>query len=394
MKKTFRKSIKSTVLLTILLFSIVTFITPLAQADPGGIGKFVDVEVVGGGGKVILTKISSGETWDTTEYSDHLEEEKLGAGTVKVEATAYENYLFDHWEIDGVPVEGEGSDGLWVQFKTSKGTTWVEAYFVKQSFTIIAQVIEVESGEFNGTISLSEIGEKKTYWEETVNDGDNLNLWLHSIEDNHVSAISIDGVFSPLTNPIVLLNIKKDYTINVFFSEDGYAFVPAGLNVATYFTEGASLQFDETTGATESASGLSLVFPTGWATFLWNIKTDATDLNDGNVTIALEFTGDAPTAVYRSESEEALYCDVNNDGVVDSKDNSLTAIAIKAYEEGSTNGKEATTLYDTNRDGDLTQEDLHLIHDYYGTTFDYLEFRIVDNTIYIETDHFSIFRGR
>ena len=394
MKKTFRKSIISTIMLSILLFSLAAYASPLAQADPIGVGKFVDVEVVGGGGKVILTKLSSGESWDTSEYNDHLVEEKLGAGTVGVEAFVYVNYIFDHWELNGDTVNGEGDEGLWFEFKTSKGVTNITAYFVEQSFTVIAEVIEVETGIFNGTISLTEFGERKTYWEETVNNGDDLDLWLNPIDDNHVSGISIDGVFSPLTNPISLLNIKKNYYIQVFFSQDGYAFVPAGLNVATYFTQGASLQFNETTGAEEPASGLSLVFPTGWAIFLWDINTEAIDLIDGNVTIALEFTGDEPTAVYRSESEEALYCDVNNDGIVDSTDNSLVAIAIKAYKDGSKNGKEADPLYDTNRDGDLTQEDLHLIHDYYGTIFDYLEFTIVGNTIYVETDHFSIFRGR
>ena len=383
MKKTsLRKVLIVGTLLLIIAFGIALSNISLVQADSGGVGKFLTIDFVGAG-TVTATKPQSGEI--RTYYSDDPTtcSQKVGAGTVELNAIPADGWEFSEWIGDVADPSSATTE-----YKTEKNDI-VTVVFVRSTFTITASVSPYA---YNGTISLVNDGEERKNWQFSVESGSNQQLWFNADLGNHISAIVENGAFLAPASSILLENIQQDYTIEVFFSQDGYAWVPSGTNVATYFTEAASLQFNDTTGGT-TASGSSLVFPEGWAVFLWNIKTNATDA-DGNVTIALEFTGDAPSAVYRSESEEALYCDVNNDGVVDSTDNSLVAIAIKAYEEGSTNGKVVNPLYDTNRDGDLTQDDLHLIHEYYGTTFDSLEFTIVGNTIYIETDHFSIFRGR
>ena len=383
MKKTsLRKVLIVGTLLLIIAFGIALSNISLVQADSGGVGKFLTIDFVGAG-TVTATKPQSGEI--RTYYSDDPTtcSQKVGAGTVELNAIPADGWEFSEWIGDVADPSSATTE-----YKTEKNDI-VTVVFVRSTFTITASVSPYA---YNGTISLVNDGEERKNWQFSVESGSNQQLWFNADLGNHISAIVENGAFLAPASSILLENIQQDYTIEVFFSQDGYAWVPSGTNVATYFTEAASLQFNDTTGGT-TASGSSLVFPEGWAVFLWNIKTNATDA-DGNVTIALEFTGDAPSAVYRSESEEALYCDVNNDGVVDSTDNSLVAIAIKAYEEGSTNGKVVNPLYDTNRDGDLTQDDLLLIHEYYRTTFDSLEFTIVGNTIYIETDHFSIFRGR
>ena len=383
MKKTsLRKVLIVGTLLLIIAFGIALSNISLVQADSGGVGKFLTIDFVGAG-TVTATKPQSGEI--RTYYSDDPTtcSQKVGAGTVELNAIPADGWEFSEWIGDVADPSSATTE-----YKTEKNDI-VTVVFVRSTFTITASVSPYA---YNGTISLVNDGEERKNWQFSVESGSNQQLWFNADPGNHISAIVENGAFLAPASSILLENIQQDYTIEVFFSQDGYAWVPSGTNVATYFTEAASLQFNDTTGGT-TASGSSLVFPEGWAVFLWNIKTNATDA-DGNVTIALEFTGDAPSAVYRSESEEALYCDVNNDGVVDSTDNSLVAIAIKAYEEGSTNGKVVNPLYDTNRDGDLTQDDLLLIHEYYRTTFDSLEFTIVGNTIYIETDHFSIFRGR
>lgn len=383
MKKTsLPKALIVSTLLLIIAFALASSNISLVHADSGGVGKFLTIAFEGEG-VVNATKLQSGEV--RTYYSDNPEtySQKVGAGTVLLSAIPSEGWKFSNWIGDVADTTSATTE-----YKTEKYGT-ITAVFVKNAFTITAFVSQYAN---NGTIALVNGGEERTYWQFTVESGSSQRLWFYPEPDNHISAITKDGAFLAPAPILLLENIQQDHTIEVFFSQDGYAWVPNGTNVATYFTEAASLQFNNTDGGS-AARGISLVFPEGWAIFLWNIETEATDA-DGNVTIALEFTGDAPIAVYRSESEEALYCDVNNDGAVDSQDNSLVAIAIKAYEEGSTNGKEVNPLYDTNRDGDLTQEDLHLIHEYYGTTFDFLEFTVVGNTIYIETDHFSIFRGR
>ena len=377
-----RKILIVSTLLLIITFGVASSNISLAYADSGGVGKFLTINFVGEG-TVTATKLASDEV--RTYYSDDpaTYSQKVGAGTVELNAIPADGWEFSHWIGDVAD-----SSSATTEYKTEKYGE-VTVVFVKNTFTITAFVSPDAN---NGTIALVDGGEERTYWQFTVESGSDQQLWFNADPGNHISAIVKEGAFLAPASSILLENIQQDYTIEVFFSQDGYAWVPIGTNVATYFTEGASLLFNDTDGGS-AARGSSLIFPDGWAVFLWNIETEATD-SDGNVTIALEFTGDAPSAVYRSESEEALYCDVNNDGVVDSTDNSLVAIAIKAYEDGSTNGKVVNPLYDTNRDGDLTQDDLLLIHEYYRTTFDSLEFTIVGNTIYIETDHFSIFRGR
>ena len=382
-KKQSRQKLFAGTLLLIMAFGVASSYLTLVQADSGGVGKFLTIEFVGQG-IVNATKPASGEV--RTYYSDNNEtwSQKVGAGNVVLAAIPSEGWAFSHWVGDVTDTTNPTTE-----YKTEK-LGIVKVVFIRSTFTITASVSPFAS---NGTIALSEGGEERDYWNITVESGSDQQLWFNASPGNHTSAIVKDGVFqAPPFESILLANVTQDHIIEVFFSQDGSAWVPNGTDVATYFTGGASLRFNNTIGGS-SASGFSLGFPEGWAVFLWNIETAAIDA-DGNVTIALELTGAPPSVVYRSDSAEALFCDVNNDGVVDSTDNSLVAIAIKAYEDGSTNGKVVDPLYDTNGDGDLTQADLHKIHEYYGTTFDRLETRVIGNIIYIETDHFSIFRGR
>ena len=52
MKKAIKKSVVSTLMISILFFSLLAYLTPFVQADRPGIGKYVDVGVFGGGGQV------------------------------------------------------------------------------------------------------------------------------------------------------------------------------------------------------------------------------------------------------------------------------------------------------------------------------------------------------
>jgi hypothetical protein len=75
----------------------------------------------------------------------------------------------------------------------------------------------------------------------------------------------------------------------------------------------------------------------------------------------------------------------------------------------STNGRTYIAKYDINRDGKLNQQDIETVKKYLGTSLTiipyvaYSEFPSTDytaqwtyfgNLIFIQTDHFSIFRGR
>lgn len=390
MKKAFfRKSKVATVLLALLVFSAFAYSAPLVQADRQGIGKFVDIEVIGGGGAVILTKLSSGETWATNDAlpENHLNE-KVGAGTVRVDAIEESNYVFDHWEID----EAEFF-GLSHEIKAEKGTIYVKAYF-KEVFTIIACVADNAP---NGTIALTSGGVTNSTWILNVEKDESLEFWLYANEGNHISAIAKNGTYEAPKNIVELKNIQANYVVAVYFSQDGYAWVPPGDNVEVYFTPGASLQFDSTSGG-DAATGIALVRPEEWAIFYWNISTLATDTVDGLVVIALELTGGPlPTEVARCDTADAFYCDVNNDDFVDAKDVSLVANANKATETNP-NGFEYNQLYDTNRDGRITEADVHFVNNYKGTEIIWtpLNFWFNENNtiIYISTEHFSPFRAR
>ena len=124
----------------------------------------------------------------------------------------------------------------------------------------------------------------------------------------------------------------------------------------------------------------------------WNITTNAAD-SDINITIAFKFDPSIaiPVAVYRAESADALYSDANMDGVVDGSDVSYVAQAIKTT---VSSGAEYDPLLDIDRDGDLDEDDVHTVNDNKGAELSLLTFSIEGNIIYIETDHFSVFRCR
>lgn len=88
---------------------------------------------------------------------------------------------------------------------------------------------------------------------------------------------------------------------------------------------------------------------------------------------------------------DALCSDVNGDGVVNGDDVSDVAIGIKTT---VSNGAEYNPQFDINRDGELTEDDVHLVNQYKGTTLQSLTFSLVGNTLLIQTDHFSVFRCR
>ena len=381
----------ATLLLLILAFNL-TSNTFLVSGDRGGTGKFVEIDVIGEGGFVILTKVSSGETWDTSDYEDNLLYEKVGAGLVTVVPTADTGYVFDHWIVDGSP----NYDDSYLEFRTSKGITEIEAFFTKIVYVVTVSVFKNNDHPAGGNIKIQ--GIESDYFEIPLGIDETIDIEFIPDGNNHISALSVDSLFVTPEDQIVADYRGKDYSIEVFFSSAGIAYVPDGLTGLTYFSQNAGLQFEDATGGVD-AEGIPLDFPEEWATFLWDIVTEATDGADGYVTIVLEFVGNVPiSAVYRSDDIYELYCDVNSDGVVDGTDNSLVAQAIKTYELGTIGDYDP--LYDVNRDLDLNEVDLHFLHTYYGTILDSLEFTSEYDdttditTISIETDHFSIFRGR
>lgn len=396
MEKKFRKSIKSTLLLTILLFSIVAYVNPLANADPIGVGKFVDIKIVSGEGSVTLTKLSSGETWSTaTELPYDELNEKVGAGLVKLDAVeTVNNYVFDYWIING-----EINDEASPEFRTRKGTILIGAYFKEIIYYQVTASVSSDAPEGIITLGTEDYTVEEPY-SDFVLEGTSLTFEFTANTDNHISAITLNGAYLPPEESLPI-EVNQNYDIVVFFSEDGTAFVPAGTNVEVYFTETASLYF-ENLGTSQIANGLELIRP--WGLFLWDISA-ITVASTGVITINLNIPLDDPELwlevlafTFEGEDEEnAFYCDVNGDLIVTAKDLSLVANYNKLTAKHP-NRYSYDPTYDTDRDGEITEDDIHLVQDYFGVSIDFeyvdWDYDPVTQTLTIYPEHFSIFRGR
>lgn len=385
-KQLLQRSIIISVLLALLVFSALPFNSLFVQADPIGVGKFLTVEI-DGDGYVTATKTNSGEVWyyyNTVIPTEH----KLGAGTVLVQAYANEGWEFSHWEVDLTGTENP------VEYKSQK-YGYVRAVFRKVRFTITATVPEEAR---NGTINVLEGDGVPTAipggWSVTIDYGGSQAFEFIADEGNHTSAIQVDGTFVGYTEIYAFENVTDDHTLKVYFSADGQAYVPIGTNVPVYLGDNVGLTFASINegGTATQVNVTSLLVPQvqGSSLILWDVGVGASF--SGVVQIALPYDGADIIEVWTSDSLDALYCDVNGDGVVDGDDVSDVAVGIKTT---VASGAEYDPQFDTNRDGDLTEDDVHLVNQYKGTVLErVLYFWIEDNTLFIQTDHFSIFRGR
>lgn len=368
-KALLRKSIAVAVLLLVLAFSATAINNPLVKADAGGTGKFLTIEIVGEG-SVTATKVKSGEIWN---FPPNITE-KVGAGTVLLEAKASEGWEFSHWERDLT-----GTSVNPTEYKTEKYGN-VSAVFVKRTYTITAFAVGYGIIDPAGEVSV-EYGTSQAF-EFTPDEG------------NHTSAILVDGIYRNFAESYTFSNVAEGHTITVFFSAIGTATVPVGTDVIVFLDSEASLTFDQVTSEA-TASGASLDFPHGWSAALWNIQTTP---SAGVATIALPYdetdvSNENDLRLFRGDSIDALYSDVNGDGIVDGTDVSIVANAIK-----TTTPKEQiyNPLLDVNRDGILDEADIHTINENKGQLLQDITYEVdtINNIIYGTTYQFSVFRAR
>jgi len=377
-----RRTLITTILLTLLAFSVLPFNALFVQADPIGVGKFLTVEI-SGEGYVTATKVNSGEVW-TYIKTNPPTENKLGAGTVSLHAFADEGWQFSHWEADLA-----GTDNP-VDYKSEK-YGYVRAVCTKVIFTITALV---SSYAPYGTIQTSGSGlvtEIEGGLSVAVEYGGSQTFTFIPAENNHLSAIQVDGVFEAYTSSYTFSTVQDDHSLVAYFSADGQAYVPVGSNVPVYLGNEVGLTFPsiEASGTATQEEIILLGDLAGTSLILWDVTVGATF--SGTVKVALPYSGASITNVWTSSSLDALYADVDGSGLVDGTDVSLVAIGIKTT---VSSGAEYDAQFDINRDGELTEDDIHLVNQYKGTVLQSLNFWIEGNILFIETDHFSIFRGR
>ena len=389
-KRLMIKTTVATALLMMLAFSALSTNALFAKAKDEGIGKFLTVEIVGEG-SVTATKVQSGETW----YFPSSITEKVGAGTVSLEAFASEGWEFSHWEGDLTGSENP------TDYKTEKYGE-VAAVFVKNTFTITAIVapIYIYPEPRNGYIETSVEGNIITIDVEEdviVGAGDSQTFDFYPDSGYHVSTIMIaDELESKSVAPAdsyLFENVQKDWTMVVFFSLDGEAYVPEvedGTDMQLDLGGMVRLHFYSTTGGgIVTQQEIILEGELRWTSLLlWAVSIGVSF--EDIVEIALPYSGVAPQHVFWGESLDELYSDVNADGVVDNTDHVEVARAI------STAGRDYDATYDVNRDGYLNEEDIHTVDANLETTLLELDFyyEAVGSTLYIYTPTNLFYRVR
>lgn len=386
MKLKLLRKLAVTALLLALTFSAIGININPVQADRVGVGKFLTVEI-SGEGYVTATKDPSA-VW-RYDYSEPATEYKLGAGTVSLQAFPAEGWIFSHW---GGDLTGTANP---IDYKSEK-YGYVIAVFTKSSFTITALCApEAPNGEItttgDGDATPITEGDELVGWSVSIESGGSQTFNFNPDEDNHLSAFQVDGAFQPYALTYTFSDVQKDYAMTVYFSADGQAYVPAGSNVPVYLGDDVGLTFASTDGGGTATQ--SDLLPTllaklqGTSLILWDVSVGVSFT--GVVEVTLPIGGSQTiTSVWASDDLNALYCDVNGDGIVDINDHVAVARAI------STNGRSYKAAFDVNRDGHLDQGDISLVDEYLGTFLQSLVFNQIGNTLFIETDHFSIFRGR
>jgi len=373
MQKLWKKNNLNKAVLTILALSILTTNVLLVNADPDGIGKYLTIDIEGQG-YVTATKVNSGEVFlfDSTNN-----QQKVGAGTVLLEAFPTEGWEFVEWTGDYLSGTTDS-----VYFKTEKYAT-ITAIFREKIYIITA------SSNQGGLITPS--------GDIEVKHGTNQSFEFYPADSTyHVSSIVVDGSFvSSYANIFTFYNVVADHTIQIIFSEEGKATVPAGADVSVFLGSGAGITFANTDGGL--VTGESEEFPAGSSIIVWELNYTATFSGGAQIALTYDDTGltldqENNLRLYSGESLAALYSDVNGDLIVDGEDVSIVANAVNTNQQPDW----YDPLLDINNDNKVDKEDIHVVNSYKGTIIeDITDYVDTDhNIIYGTTSHFSIFRCR
>jgi hypothetical protein len=353
---------------------------PLAQGEVGGIGKYLTIEI-SGEGSVNALKEKSGETWDFPPN----ETVKVGAGTVLLTATPAQGWDFFEWLGD---VEDNSISPTY--YKTEKEGI-VTAVFVKKLFKIT-----VTTPVGGGNIHLDGVPVSGDIFVEY---GATPEFTFVPDEGNYISSVAVNGsTLDSFVSSYMFPPVTADQTLDVYFSQEGTAFVPAGSDVNVFFNPlnpSESMMFiDAGDGGTATVDDLEemIDYPVGALAAGWIINVDFTGYGDVLITFQydpgnLTENEQSELRLIRAETLEALRSDVNKDLVVDGQDVCLVANAVKHPEWYD-------PLCDVDNDGEVTEDDVHMVNENKGAILVDITYGPVDtvnNIIHGITDRFSIF---
>ncbi|UCE96352.1 MAG: hypothetical protein JSV51_01715 [Candidatus Bathyarchaeota archaeon] len=170
----YRKTILSAILLSLLIFSTIAYLTPLAQAEAGGTGKFLEIkfttinpddeaDLLDSNCNVTATKVSADQTFTYIASDSETHSQKVGAGTVLLDAIpdTSNGWIFSHFVI-----RGEEKPDL-SYYKTEKYDV-VQAVFDRLTYTVFASVASGAGAIFADGVDITAAGEVSVYHGESV----------------------------------------------------------------------------------------------------------------------------------------------------------------------------------------------------------------------------------
>ncbi len=413
------KSISAAMIMIILTLSIISTGNFLVNADEGGIGKYVTLSFEGADPEdpdfyVTATKEPSGQSW---MYPDPITKEmtqKLGAGSIVLVAHHPEGYSVT-WTLgeDGPEIADQDS----IVFRSEKyASIEVKFELLQQGYTLTIINLQPDWGYW---ILDDNEPYYQDYYQDYYQEGEEvtINFYAYNDDEYHLSSVLDNNEFADLIETglaiMYTITFHEDHDVIVAFDPVGVATVPAGSAVTVFLRNSfgvGSLFFTGTyEGGTAIGGALPIVVGDGTSAIFWEVSAGNWAFEDGNyVIIAIPLDGvDPPDHIYTADERDALWSDVDGDGEITHDDMVEVAIAI------SSNGREYDPKYDTNGDGHLNQKDVHTVMDYIGTSLteimevEYNPFGFAsppppaqwmydatNDLILIQTDHFSIFRGR
>jgi hypothetical protein len=386
------------------------------NADPGGTGKYLTinfVELVGedyqpitSQCKVIVTKASGYEF----VFTDDDYRQQMAAGTVKLTAITDDEWIFTKFvEINGtIEPDPDGDQNV--------------AYFKNIKYGEINAVFEKVVEQYTVTLSSEGSG---NYWvdglenpsEITVDEGTSLDIIFDPDSGYHVSAIiatyvdevdHVDYITLDLTNTeSYSFTVEANMDIHIIFEVDGIAFVPAySNNVNVFLSSGVGIEGINTDQYISFFAGTNLLGKIDLFSetdlVVWEINTNLTTSTGVVVVLRYDDTGleESDELALRILKYQSLVGDVNNDGVVNGKDDSIVANAVNTNQQPGW----YDPFLDVNNDGYVDNEDLFIINQNKGNTINLSDYQDVTAYVDIETnliyskpltgDDFSIFRCR
>jgi len=341
-----RKAIVA-ILLLMLAFNL-TATTLLVQADVGGVGKFLTIEIMGEG-SVNALKVRSGETWDFV-WADPPMTEKVGAGTVLLTAMASEGWEFSHWEGNLTGTETT------TEYKTQK-YGYVVAVFEVLTYTITASADPDGFIDPAGAVTV-------TYGEDVT-----FEFGPNNPDKDHVSTIVVDGLppLGGFLDTYTFEHVTEDHSIHICLDPIGTVSVPQGPGGSHNLDEFVGVTVDGYVDAEGAILGYSVIeaVPAETSIYLYVIGMDPENplaiIGEGVVFAFLVPEGTDPSTltIVKGDSIQAIYSDVNGDLVVDSTDTSIVA-------EGK--NQPYNPFLDLNNDGVINQTDVWIVNENKGTT--------------------------